>query len=716
MEESSSPNSLFESEYSGKAPQQTTWISVADAAMLLKVKPYTVIRRIEKGTLPGRTSPDTPFTVDGKSNYEVRLECLPQRIQYQYLYSHLPKEEKCSADLVSPRSFLGNIWLDEFLDISSLIREVETIRRENHSTGKITEHLKETAKRHGISLATLYRLTGKPAAKTISSMYTDPFYLQDRLPVNMCLWSCDLAFTLYLEHDNLYSQNEITKELSKKENIPCSQCPYYANNVEDILNSSVPICRKSEGGHMVVPKHRKTVNRLLAHVPPQMVLFARQGYRKWRAEYGLFVVRDRPLLAGECFIGDHHKFDCFCRVTIQKEHYGKIYQKEIAVRPTLTAWLDAATWCPVGWVISILPNSDTIAEAFCRAVVLTPGSPFHGLPLCCVVDCGKDYKSRLLEDLPADLNYTIPEDTMLNKRFAGMGLLQAMGVKVYHALPYQPQSKPIERFFGSIEKIIQKEQPGWCHCKIEDRPADFQKMLDRKLKSKELPELEKFALWFQNTLLPEYYGSIDPELPLPEFPGWSLSGKSMSPMQKYNALEKVQTVTPDWNTLSILKMHYKEGCQIGRYGIRFRNVFYQADELAFLGNEKVDILYHNVQPPYAPSSISVIHNGHYLCEAFPAERKHMTGDSPLDIAINNNRQKRPAREIQKSLSRLRRSSEAILPENALQTPDEKSQLYDMAYAPAVADEQSADEKTPVETAKDVKININESLRFLFGDE
>ena len=100
---------------------ETTWITIADAAVLLKVKPTTVIRRIEKGTLPSRIPEDMPFTYDGKANYEIRLDCLPQHLQYQYLYSHLPETDICSVDLTSPRSALGNAWLDEFLDLASLI-------------------------------------------------------------------------------------------------------------------------------------------------------------------------------------------------------------------------------------------------------------------------------------------------------------------------------------------------------------------------------------------------------------------------------------------------------------------------------------------------------------------------------------------------------------------------------------------------------------------
>ena len=185
-----------------------TWIFIADAAILLKIKPATVLHCIEKGTLPARRSIDLPFTYDGKENYEVQLNALPQHLQYQYLYSHLPESDVCTLDLISPRSFLSNIWLHEFLDISSLIRDVTVIRQQHYRTGHITDELRKLALRHDISLAILYRLIGKPSSKNISMFYTGPFYLREHLPNTMCLWSCDLAFALFLDSDNEYSQNK----------------------------------------------------------------------------------------------------------------------------------------------------------------------------------------------------------------------------------------------------------------------------------------------------------------------------------------------------------------------------------------------------------------------------------------------------------------------------------------------------------------------------
>lgn len=695
----------------------TTWISVADTALLLKVRPSTVIRRIEKGTIPARTPSDMPFTYDGKPNYEVRLDALSQRHQYQYLYSHLPETDICSVDLVSPRCALGNVWLDEFLDIAAIIHDATIIRQRYHNTGQTTKYLRQLSERHGISLATLYRIIGKPAAKEISLLYTDPFFLQKHLPHTMCLWSCDFVYALYLDSEKDYSQNEILEELCKKrDSVLCSSCPYHPDNVIDNNDLNVAICSNPQT-YMVTPNHRKTINRLLEHLPPQMILYARQGFLKWRAQYGLFVVRDRPLLINECWQGDHHKFDLFVRITIRRERGSKIYEKEVAVRPTLTAWLDSASGCFVGWVISVIPNSDTIAEAFCRAAVLTPGVPFRGLPLSIIVDRGKDYRSKLLEDIPDEMVKNLPEDSMLNKRFAGLGLLPSMDVKVHHALARHPQSKPIERYFGIIEEGWINKLPGWCHNSIETRPDNFQKKLNEQLKAKELFTLEEFVSYFQNTILPEYHNSIDTETTIPELPGWHLSTKSMSPLQRYDFLEKARTNTPDWSTISILKMHRSPDHAIKKWGIRFANTWYQADKLSEAGEGPVDILFHKVQSPYAPSSVSVIYNNHYLCEAFPAERRHFTGDDPMDIMLDSNRQKRPEHEMKASITRIRQSTNSILPEKAKSKPTEKIQIYDMTYAPSVEEEQiDISASSDYQSTNTGESCVKKGLAFLFGEE
>ncbi len=45
----------------------------------------------------------------------------------------------------------------------------------------------------------------------------------------------------------------------------------------------------------------------------------------------------------------------------------------------------------------IEPNSDTVADSFCRAAVYTKGSDVHGLPRYIYIDNGKDYRSHRFE-------------------------------------------------------------------------------------------------------------------------------------------------------------------------------------------------------------------------------------------------------------------------------------------------------------------------------
>lgn len=176
-----------------------TWITAAEAAAALHLSLRTVLSRAASGKLPAKIPNDIPFTYDGKPNYLFRLEALTQNAQFQYLRNHLPAEETCSMDLVSPRSSVGDAWLNQFLNIAQIIQDADAIRQQYRHTGTVKDLLQELADSHGISLATLYRLCGKTPFKELSLLYLDPVYLQPHLPKTMCLWSADFAFALFLD-------------------------------------------------------------------------------------------------------------------------------------------------------------------------------------------------------------------------------------------------------------------------------------------------------------------------------------------------------------------------------------------------------------------------------------------------------------------------------------------------------------------------------------
>ena len=408
------------------------------------------------------------------------------------------------------------------------------------------------------------------------------------------------------------------------------------------------------------------------------------------------------MLVNEHWQGDHHVFDLFVRVKLKRYRNDRLYEQEVAVRPVLTAWMDTATGCLVGWCISIIPNADTIAEAFCRAVTFTVDDEFHGLPKTILVDCGKDYKSKLIENLPEDFHADNKTELCLNKRFSGLGLLPALGVEVNHALPYHPQSKSIERMFGTIEREWISKLPGWCYNSVANRPKQFYKYLDKLLKNKELLTLEEFVEKFRKEILPAYHHFREDSPP--DMEGWIPSFSSMSPMERYHALEKPYLITPEWRTLSALKLHHAPNCKIGHQGIKFQNVYYWNDKLRFHMMEKADVFYHAVDKPLSPGSITVTVGGRFVCEAFPVRPMPFSGARQSELQEHLDVQRLHERELKSSIARINRSVSAILPETATaSTTSDKVQLRDQCYA------------DNSQTKKAKAYELQKALSILFGE-
>ncbi len=612
-----------------------TWITTSQAASLMGISPVTVIKRINEGKLIGKQSSDLPFDINGKPSYLVLLEHLPQNAQYKYQLLQINKAETLSIDLISPKETYGELWLHKYLDMSALLSEAARIRKEYHSAQKVTEQLNNLAQSHGISLRTLYRYEGKNGSKEISKLWLDPFYLSEHMPKTMCLLSCDFAYYLLFSGVYRYSQNDIYRELQAlKDQFKCSNCVYRQDNPDRDKFSKkdaypLPVCR-TESNFMKVPSTRYPLNDLLSHIPEQQIYFCREGFRAWNAEYGHFVIRNKPQLVNLNWQGDHHVFDCFVRVKQLQTKNGVTEEKEVLKRPVLTAWMDTASGCIVGWVISILPNSSTIAEAFCRAVCYTNGDIFHGLPASVLVDCGKDYKSSLLENISNESNSTYENGAFLSQRFAGMGVLPALNVSVYHALPYHPQSKSIERAFEELEKWI-KKVPGYCYNSVKERPTGFGDTLKKQHENGELYTMEEFVNFFRTKVLPEYHGSISaPDSTSSEIDNWHKAKQSMTPLELYNSLPKARNLTPNWRTMSILKMQRKNGCKVDRQGIQFHHILYWDETLAWYIGDTVDILYNApICKEDHPLSITVTYQGRFICEAEPA-RHYMFTNEPFE--------------------------------------------------------------------------------------
>ena len=248
--------------------------------------------------------------------------------------------------------------------------------------------------------------------------------------------------------------------------------------------------------------------------------------------------------------------------------------------------------------------------------------------------------------------------------------------------------------------------------------------------------LEEFVHKFQTEILPAYHHFREETTTVPS-PDWTPSLASMSPLERYHALEKPYLVTPDWQTLSILKMRHTAGCKISRYGIRFQNVWYWDDALyPHMGNT-ANIFYHAVEKPLAPSSITVTVNGKFVCEAFPAQKLSFTDANPIELQAHLYGQNRHTAEMKHAITRINRSVSAILPEERAAADHntsntilpEKVQLRDHSYTvqtieqtPALSTQVPATTDNTDETAAGASSNktsqssIQEILSFLFGEK
>jgi len=347
-----------------------------------------------------------------------------------------------------------------------------------------------------------------------------------------------------------------------------------------------------------------TVLRIIREIPPSVRTLGREGKRAFRERYGVYIPRTyQDLRNREIFCGDHHEFDLFVYASS-----GKLF------RPWISAWLDLKTEVLPGWFISARPNSETIALAY-RHAVLPKRDKIMGLSETVYVDNGRDYRSHYLEGTNRDLGrmqlgttetfasahgiQTLSEEAM-------EGLWRQLGVSTLHTLPANPQAKPIERFFGTVERDLIQELPGWCGNSPETRPGDILKPLLRQHEDwlagrrEETPFLHvaEFALKFEAWLHERYLRTPHTRL-------------GCAPLDAYER-EYGHPVVPSERALDILLMR-AERRLVRRNGIEMfeRGRWYWAEELAGREGTYVEVRWD----PRELGRILVYADRGFLCEA-----------------------------------------------------------------------------------------------------
>ncbi len=150
--------------------------------------------------------------------------------------------------------------------------------------------------------------------------------------------------------------------------------------------------------------------------------------------------------AGQIFVGDHHMFNCW------------VWNRGRWVRPWITAWGDFRSRAIVGFYITEAPNQTTIMRAFKRAIEI------YGPPDSVKIDNGKDYDSEMWTGITKAKRRALKKGYLDEMLVAGIYAMMDIGVSF--AIPYHPQSKPVERFFDTMDRQMDDflaicESLGW---------------------------------------------------------------------------------------------------------------------------------------------------------------------------------------------------------------------------------------------------------------
>lgn len=213
----------------------------------------------------------------------------------------------------------------------------------------------------------------------------------------------------------------------------------------------------------------------------------RDGYETWSHRYRPYLEQEYSAIgAGDMYVCDHHQFKCFVR-----------YRGQI-IRPWLTAIEDAATRVLVGYHIGPAPHSGAILQSIRNAFET------WGVPRVVKIDNGKDYDSKVITGttktelrnlkraLGGEWKAALRHERTKTEvdRHGWFGILPELGCEIIRAIPYEPQSKLIERFFRTFTDQFVRDLATFCDTSPELKPEALGDVLAAGI---DIPEMNDLA-------------------------------------------------------------------------------------------------------------------------------------------------------------------------------------------------------------------------------
>jgi transposase InsO family protein len=180
--------------------------------------------------------------------------------------------------------------------------------------------------------------------------------------------------------------------------------------------------------------------RVAKDLPPAYANFFRLGEREWKRRYGLKLKRDySQYRAGECYVGDFHIADVFCR---------KSETNPTIVRPLISAFEDMRSRKIVACLVVERECQDSVLQAFKHACLA------DGIPCQALIDNGKPYRAKGFSG--GRPGRRIDDEAYVRS------VLGQIGCEAHFSIPYNPDSKNVERWFRTLEEQFGATFESYC--------------------------------------------------------------------------------------------------------------------------------------------------------------------------------------------------------------------------------------------------------------
>jgi putative transposase len=303
---------------------------------------------------------------------------------------------------------------------------------------------------------------------------------------------------------------------------------------------------------------------------------AREGAKALNDKCLPYAERDwRLLTVGEGLVADGHRLN----FQVINPFNGK------PCRATIVLFWDWKSSYPLGWEIMVEESTQCIASAL-RNAILTLGKK----PKWLLIDNGKAFKAKVFT---SEIEL---EDGIL------YGMFATLGIHTHFSQAYNPQEKPLERFWGTFNNWFERLLPSYTGASINDKPAYMMRNeKDAQARhNKWVPRIEEVQGLLRNWR--EFYANQP-----------SRGRDGMKPGEIFEA-EKGPGIDP--GELYHLMMA-KEKMQVHRNGVTFNGWHYYDEALYGIKDYVVG--------KYSLSDFSEIYcfyKNQLLCVAKPIEKVH----------------------------------------------------------------------------------------------